>query len=111
GACLCGKVTYTIPIPSTNEKIEAWSCLCDYCRVSSGTFFQTFLAVLRPELKVTSHPELVTEISLMPGRTRSFCSVCSTPLFWSREGSEWIQATVATLDKEDVVRYVRSLDY
>lgn len=97
GSCLCGSVTYEV-----RSQIKAVShCHCGMCRKAHGAAFGTYGSVPLGDLVVTAGAELVRNHDSSPGVTRSFCSMCGSPLTWHSihgDAASWISFSLGTLD-------------
>ena len=77
GGCLCGKVRYS----GEAEPIFAGVCHCTTCQKSSGTAFNTVIAVPKPAVSVTG------TVSTFEGKGdtgnatyKRFCPACGSPV-------------------------------
>ncbi|MEL0027185.1 MAG: GFA family protein [Perlucidibaca sp.] len=97
GSCLCGGVRY-----EAAGDIRAIShCHCSLCRKAHGAAFGSYAACRREDHRYTTGAELVRSHASSAQATRSFCSVCGTPLSWVKHDgpyADWVAFPVATLD-------------
>jgi hypothetical protein len=135
GGCLCGSVKYVVKNPKpqgvVNEHEEAilktcvvaesegnaeggwkWAvshCFCQACRLSSGALFQTWNQIPQTYLTIESGESDIAVFESTPDQHwRSFCSRCSTPLFWrSKDEPDTQGITTASLDKNDVAKFTK----
>jgi hypothetical protein len=97
GRCLCGAVRYECRA----DPIRTSLCHCEDCRRASGapavawTFFPA--ASFR---FIQGSPRSIA----WAGRTRTFCSLCGSPLTFSDPSTpQFIEVTTATLDRADAL--------
>ena len=84
GSCLCGAVRFEVSsaLPSAN------ACHCTICRKQSGHFFASTAV---PRAAVTIHGgDAITWYRSSDKVRRGFCSTCGSPLFWDKDGKDWI---------------------
>jgi len=97
GSCLCGVVKY-----EARSRARAVShCHCGMCRKAHGAAFGTYASVPMGDFAVVAGVEAVRSRDSSPGVTRTFCSLCGSPLTWhSRHGEAagWISFSLGTLD-------------
>jgi hypothetical protein len=96
GGCTCGSVRYVC----SRAPIAMLNCHCLDCQRSSGAPFASGFIVRVSEIAITGLPRTY---SVRAGSgslaTRSFCSVCGSPLFTSGEvAPEFMSVRFATLD-------------
>jgi hypothetical protein len=102
GGCLCGKVRYS----AEAEPIFAGLCHCSNCQKSSGTAFNTVVAVPKPAFTLTG------TISTYEGKGdtgnatyKRFCPECGSPV--AEEAAimaDVVMILVGTLDDPGVVK-------
>ena len=70
------------------------------CRKAHGAAFGSYVSVLRVNHRFVSGQGLTRTYRSSPPVTRTFCSVCGSPLLWHSEGpySEWLAVPLGTLD-------------
>lgn len=97
GSCLCGIVKYEI-----RSSIKAVAhCHCAMCRKAHGAAFGTYGSVPVTDFVITNGADLIRSHHSSPGVTRTFCSMCGSPLTWHRTHDDmagWISFTLGTLD-------------
>ncbi len=96
GSCLCGGVTYTVTGP-----IKAVShCHCSMCRKIHGTAFGSYGSVRLQSHRFIHGEHLLQHYASSDSITRSFCSVCGSPLRWqgSQAFPDWVSFPLGTLD-------------
>ncbi|KAE8368098.1 Mss4-like protein [Aspergillus caelatus] len=115
GACLCGKITYRVDLPTdapfpkirpnTNSYLftKVALCHCEDCKRNTGAPFSSNLIVPKPTLtytagtpKVYAHPsgDLGNELQ------RHFCGDCGSPLITQPGGRGTVTVKTGTLDAE-----------
>ena len=96
GSCLCGGVRYETTAPLQG----ASHCHCSMCRKAHGAAFGSYGSVLREHHRFVSGQGLVRTYRSSPQVTRTFCSVCGSPLLWHRDGTyaDWVAVPLGTLD-------------
>jgi hypothetical protein len=102
GGCLCGKVRYS----GEAEPIFAGVCHCTNCQKSSGSAFNTVVAVPKPTVTLTG------TVSTYEGRGdtgnavyKRFCPECGSPV--AEEAAvmaDVVMILVGTLDDPSVVK-------
>lgn len=83
GGCLCGGIRYRV----SGKLGPAGYCHCKQCQRASGTAFAANAAVRTKYFELLSGRELVTDYESSPGKLRSFCKRCGSPV-WTRRTSE-----------------------
>ena len=76
GGCLCGAVRFEIRGGIRNVIY----CHCSQCRKAQGSAFATNGIVNAAEFRIVSGEELLTGYEATPGQTKSFCSICGSPI-------------------------------
>ena len=77
GRCLCGQIEYEID--GDVGPIEL--CHCSYCRRASGSAFASNATITAASFKLRSGESLLREYESTPGKLRSFCSNCGSPIY------------------------------
>ncbi|KAF4233914.1 hypothetical protein CNMCM8980_004110 [Aspergillus fumigatiaffinis] len=95
GSCLCQTVRYKVTGPPQSTII----CHCDSCRKSTGSAFMANSFYMKDQLQVLTGEDALRvydDKSTGSGKplSRSFCSICGSPLFIS---SESIAPTAVTV--------------
>lgn len=81
GQCLCGAVELEIGVPAR----WAWHDHSAASRMAHGAAYATYLGRWRSRVRVAKGKTLIaTYEEKTPGRLRSFCSRCGTPLMYER---------------------------
>lgn len=96
GSCLCGGVHY-----ETSAPLQASShCHCSMCRKAHGAAFGSYVSVRREHHRFVQGQALVRTYPSSARVTRTFCSVCGSPLLWHSEDShaDWVAVPLGTLD-------------
>lgn len=97
GRCLCGGVAYRIH----GEVGPIDLCHCSYCRRASGTAFASNATIRRADFELRSGETLLREHESSPGKYRSFCSRCGSPLYARHRAlPEVLRIRVGTLDSD-----------
>ncbi len=101
GSCLCGGVRYTIE----GELGPVALCHCGMCRKASGTAFATNASVARRGFRLVRGATLVRRYESSPGKWRTFCQVCGSPLFSETdEMPDHVRIRLGLLDGDPGVR-------
>lgn len=94
GSCLCGGVRYetTAPVKASSH------CHCSMCRKAHGAAFATYGNVRREHHRFVQGQALVRTYQSSAQVTRTFCSVCGSPLLWHSEGAhaDWVAVPLDT---------------
>lgn len=77
GSCLCGSIRYNI----TAELGDFGYCHCRSCRKASGSAHAANAPVDRADFHLLSGQETLREYESSPGKFRTFCSICGSPIF------------------------------
>ncbi len=97
GRCLCGGVRFEIEGPLGPFAY----CHCTSCRRASGTAFAANTPVEAARVRWTSGRELLREYESSPGKFRSFCGGCGSPVH-ARLGAapEWLSLRLGLIDAD-----------
>lgn len=76
GGCACGGVRYEID----GKLAPIQLCHCSVCRRSQGSAFAANIPVPAADFRLTSGAELLREFESSPGKRRTFCGACGSPL-------------------------------
>jgi hypothetical protein len=94
---LCGGIRYEVDAevgPVTN-------CHCSQCRKASGAAFASNASVPAAAFRLISGAGLLTEWESSPGKRRSFCSRCGSPLLKrSDDNPDVIRLRLGCLDTD-----------
>lgn len=96
GSCLCGGVKYEV-----SSEIKAVShCHCSMCRKAHGAAFATYGSVPSEKHVFTEGEALLRRYQSSDFVTRTFCSLCGSPLLWRSQKKfiEWVSFPLGTLD-------------
>jgi len=77
GSCLCGSIRYEI----TGELGDFGYCHCTMCQKASGSAHAANSPVDRDRFRLVSGAEALREFESSPGKLRTFCSKCGSPVF------------------------------
>ncbi|HXJ36524.1 MAG TPA: GFA family protein [Candidatus Eisenbacteria bacterium] len=97
GSCMCGGVRYEI-----DGRIgPPGHCHCATCRKAQGGAFVTNAPVRARYFRVVTGEDLVAGFESSPGKVRSFCRRCGSPL-WSRRSDdpETVRIRLGLLDDD-----------
>lgn len=95
GSCLCRGIAYVID----GELGDFGYCHCTSCRKASGTAHAANAPVERALFRLTRGAELLREFESSPGKFRSFCSRCGSPLYaYLSVSPEQIRVRLGSLD-------------
>lgn len=80
-SCLCQSVQFRI-----NQEIEhVLLCHCKQCQRAQGSAFVAVAVVQYRKIEFIQGEDLIGEYSSSPGKKRTFCKICASPLYSSRE--------------------------
>ncbi len=70
------------------------------CRKAHGAAFATYASVLKEAHSFTGGSQLLASYASSTEVTRTFCSVCGSPMLWHSKGefADWVSFPLATLD-------------
>lgn len=77
GRCLCGEIEYEID----GEIGPIDYCHCSYCRRASGSAFASNATISSAAFTLRSGTDVLKEYESSPGKFRSFCSNCGSPIY------------------------------
>ncbi|KAE8398928.1 Mss4-like protein [Aspergillus pseudonomiae] len=103
GACLCGKITYRVDLPTGTPSPKVALCHCEDCKRNTGTPFSSNLLVPKPTFTYTAGtPKVYTHPSGDLGNElqRHFCGDCGSPLNTQPGGRGVVTVKTGTLDAE-----------
>ena len=81
GRCLCGGVRYQVQGALPGIQL----CHCGQCRLAHGTPFASNMPVQRSDFTLLSGAELLQGYESSPGKIRTFCRRCGSPLYSERD--------------------------
>ncbi|MEN8183932.1 MAG: GFA family protein [Myxococcota bacterium] len=101
GRCLCGGIEYEID----GEVGPIGFCHCSYCRRASGSAFASNATSSSAAFKLRSGEALLKEFESTPGKLRSFCSRCGSPIYARVPAlPEILRIRVGTLTSDPISR-------
>ena len=95
GSCLCGKIQYSL-----EGDLSAFGyCHCKSCRKASGSAHAANAGIERKKFKLQDPDHVLREYESSPGKYRSFCSNCGSPIYaYLSNTSELIRIRLGSLD-------------
>lgn len=97
GRCLCGGIAYEID----GEVGPIDLCHCSFCRRASGSAFAANASVAKSAFRLRSGEALLREYESTPGKFRSFCSGCDSPIYARHVAApELLRIRVGTLTSD-----------
>jgi hypothetical protein len=101
GRCLCGQIQYEID----GDVGPIDFCHCSYCRRASGSAFASNATILRASFKLRAGAAVLREYESTPGKLRSFCSNCGSPIYARMLAApELLRIRAGTLTSDPVAR-------
>jgi hypothetical protein len=101
GRCLCGAIQYQID----GEVGPIDLCHCSYCRRSTGSAFSPNATISSASFKLLSGAESLREFESSPGKLRSFCSSCGSPIYARHPAMpEILRLRLGTLSSDPISR-------
>jgi hypothetical protein len=95
GSCLCGGITYEID----SELGDFGYCHCTSCRKASGSAHAANVPVDRAAFRMLQGAALLREFESSPGKFRTFCSRCGSPLYaYLTASPQLIRVRLGSLD-------------
>ncbi|WP_295643852.1 GFA family protein [uncultured Methylibium sp.] len=95
GGCLCGAVRYRID----GEPGPIVLCHCSLCRKAQGGAFAVNAPVRAADFHLLAGAEVLTAYASSPGKWRSFCARCGSPIHSRRDDRpEVLRLRIGTLD-------------
>jgi hypothetical protein len=94
GGCQCGAVRF---VAETDRRV-AGVCHCRMCQRAVGNVFMAEASVERERLRWDGEPKVYRS---SPVATRGFCANCGTPLYFSYDGSRYIDLMIGAVDQAD----------
>lgn len=77
GSCLCGRIRYEL----SAQPGDFGYCHCTSCRKASGSAHAANAPIDRENFHLTSGTDVLREYESSPGKFRTFCSMCGSPIF------------------------------
>jgi len=77
GSCLCGAVKYELDA----ELGDFGYCHCRACQKASGSAHAANAPIARCHFRLLQGEKSLTEFESSPGKFRSFCSACGSPIY------------------------------
>jgi len=77
GSCLCGQVRYEL----TAEPGAFGYCHCKACQKASGSAHAANAPIDRADFRLVAGASVLREFESSPGKLRSFCSNCGSPIY------------------------------
>ena len=97
GSCLCGSIRYVID----GELSDFGYCHCTSCRKASGSAFGANIGVARSDLKLKDPDLHLREFESSPGKIRTFCAQCGSPIFaYLTRTPELVRIRLGSLDTD-----------
>jgi hypothetical protein len=81
GRCLCGGIEFQIE----GELAPIQICYCKQCQRAQGAPLATNIPVAANVFKLIKGEELLRSFESSPGKQRSFCSRCGSPVYSRRD--------------------------
>ena len=95
GSCLCGKISYEVE----GELSDFGYCHCQSCQKASGSAHGANAGVNRNHFILSDPDSFLSEYESSPGKIRSFCSKCGSPLYaYLKSSPDLIRIRLGTLD-------------
>ena len=76
GGCACGGVRFEID----GDLGPIQLCHCSICRKSNGSAFAANMPIPASSFHLTSGEDLLREFESSPGKRRTFCATCGSPI-------------------------------
>lgn len=97
GSCLCSSISYRIE----GELSEFGYCHCQSCRKASGSAYGANIGVARSDLRLEDPKHHLKKFESSPGKIRTFCSQCGSPLFaYLKATPELVRIRLGSLDSD-----------
>lgn len=95
GSCLCGSIQFSVD----GELSEFGYCHCTSCRKASGSAYGANIGVDKANLQLNDPNGHLKEYESSPGKTRSFCGHCGSPIYaYLQSNPEQIRIRLGSLD-------------
>lgn len=78
GACLCGKLTFSAPLPS----LWVAHCHCTLCQKNAGAAFVTWAGFNEQNVHIDDSNKTLTWFSATENAHRGFCNACGSTIFF-----------------------------
>jgi hypothetical protein len=103
GACLCGRVRFTV----TGPLRDVVACHCSQCRRQSGHFWAATNAP-HEAIALTGEENLVWYEASEKAR-RGFCAACGSFLFWQERGSHALSIAAGAFEAPTGLKLVQHI--
>ena len=97
GGCQCGAVRYALAAEPYGTHI----CHCRMCQKAFGAFYAPLTLIRYKDFAWTRGAPAGFRIS--PDVERGFCSVCGTPLTFAHKGADYLDISIGSLDRPELV--------
>lgn len=105
GGCLCGAVRYRLTGPLGPVVL----CHCGQCRKAQGSAFAANAPVASADFHLTSGQDSLTGYASSPGKRRSFCRRCGSPIHSQRDDSPaLLRLRIGSLDDSPATAAMRA---
>lgn len=95
GSCLCGSIQFELH----DEPGEFGYCQCLACQKASGSAHAANAPIERRDFRLLAGANMLTEFESSPGKFRSFCSRCGSPIYaYLTQSPETLRIRLGTLD-------------
>ena len=95
GGCLCGAVRFRLTGPLGPVVL----CHCSQCRKAQGSAFAANAPVRSADFHLTAGQDALASHASSPGKRRSFCRQCGSPIHSQRDDSpQWLRLRIGSLD-------------
>lgn len=81
GSCLCGGISFNIQGPLAPIQV----CHCAQCRQAQGGPVATNIPVEASAVEFSQGQDLLQRYESSPGKIRTFCKVCGSPIYSKRD--------------------------
>ena len=98
GGCQCGAVRYAL----YREPYGTHICHCRMCQKAFGSFFAPLTIIRHQDFAWTRGAP--SQFQSSADVDRGFCSACGTPLTYALKGVDYIDISVGSLDRPELVK-------
>ena len=102
GQCLCGAVTISV----RSGRVNLVYCHCQSCRKSGGSASIAVFPVAEDQIDIHDPQSAVRYFESSPGKLRSWCGICASPLYSQRADSAVKRLRAGLFDKLPDLRQV-----